>query len=77
MRVINKGEPNQLIINGMNAEQIEFTASVDGVVSNIFYIMTFVEGKENVYMIMAWTLSGNEEKYKDTLYDMSNSFSEI
>ncbi|MBT8256522.1 MAG: hypothetical protein KJO23_08280 [Bacteroidia bacterium] len=75
--LISKEEPKALKINGMNAEQIDFTGRVAGVDFDIFYVMTFVEGKDNLYMVMTWTLGSSEGKYKETFYEMADSFREI
>jgi hypothetical protein len=39
--------------------------------------MTFIEGAETLYMVMEWTLSNNEDTYKDTFKEMADSFKEI
>ncbi len=75
--VINLDAPKRLTIDGMDAEQVEFTGRVADVDSDIFYIMTFVEGRNNVYMIMTWTLGSSEEAYKETFYFMVDSFREL
>ncbi len=77
VRVIKKGEPKQITINGMATEQIEFEGRVTGVDYDIFYIMTFVEGKEDLYMIMTWTLSSSKDKYRNDFITMCNTFNEI
>jgi hypothetical protein len=77
VRVINKGEPKQITINGLAAEQIEFEGRVPGVDYDIFYIMTFVEGKEDLYMVMTWTLSSSKDKYRGDFLTMVNTFTEI
>ncbi len=74
---IEKKEPRQLTINGRDAEQVEFTASVAGVDNEFYYLITFVEGEKNVYMIMSWTLAMFEADHKSTFVDMANSFKEL
>ena len=75
--LIEEGEPNALTIDGKKAEQIEFTCQVPNANSNIFYVMTFVEGEDELYMIISWTLSLLEEENKDTFYAMADSFKEL
>lgn len=77
LQVIKNGTPKAMNINGMPAEQVEFTGRVKDVPYDIFYLMTFVEGDEDLYMIMTWTLSDSEDKYKPTLYTMAESFKEL
>jgi len=75
--VINQDVPRQLTIDGMDAEQVEFTGRVADVDSDIFYMMTFVEGRNDVYMIMTWTLANSKETYRETFYHMVDSFREL
>lgn len=65
---------NSLKINGNNAEKIEFNGKVPGVIYNINYQITFVEGATKAYMLMAWTLKRKKEKYRETFDYISNSF---
>ncbi len=73
----SKSDPVATTINGMAAEQIEFTARVPEVSYDIYYLMTFIEGRENIYMMMEWTLEENKAKYSDTFKEMAQSFTEI
>ena len=75
--VISQDAPNKFTIDGMDAEQVEFTGRVADVDSDIFYMMTFVEGRNDVYMIMTWTLGNSEQTYKETFYLMVDSFREL
>ena len=77
MTVIGPTATKKLTIDGMDAEQVEFTGRVADVDSDIFYMMTFVEGRNDVYMIMTWTLGNSEETYKKTFYKMVDSFREL
>ncbi len=77
MNMISRTEPKKVTINGLNAEQVEFTANVPEVDYDIFYLLTFVEGREHVYMIMEWTLAEYADKYKGTFYQMVDTFTEI
>lgn len=75
--VSNRSEPKKLTINGMQAEQVEFTGRVPDVAYDIYYLMTFIEGQENVYMMMEWTLGEYEETYRETFRQMAKTFREI
>ncbi|MEZ4857812.1 MAG: hypothetical protein R2781_03290 [Flavobacteriaceae bacterium] len=77
MQITRKERPVKMKINGMDAEQVEFVGRVAGIDFDIYYLMTFIEGKETLYMIMEWTLSSNENTYKDTFKYMANSFKEL
>ncbi|PHR46596.1 MAG: hypothetical protein COA32_10660 [Fluviicola sp.] len=73
MQIDKMSEPKSLTINGLNAEQIAIEGSVPGLNAKLYYLYTFVEGKDNVYMVMAWTLNSRKDKYADVLEEMSNS----
>ncbi|GAB5399338.1 MAG: hypothetical protein Aureis2KO_09230 [Aureisphaera sp.] len=77
MTMVERGTPKKVSINGMDAEQVEFTASVPEVDYDIYYLLTFVEGRENIYMVMQWTLAEYKETYKGTFYQMIDTFKEI
>ena len=72
--LIEENKPKTLTINGKKAEQIEFTCQVPNANSNIFYVMTFVEGENELYMIISWTLSLLEEEHKESFYAIASSF---
>lgn len=63
-----------LIINDMNAEVLAFNAKIPDVIYTIGYQFTYIEGKEKVYMLMAWSLKDKMKKYTDTFDYISNSF---
>lgn len=73
----NISEPVKLTIGGLSAEQVEFTARVPEVSYDIYYLMTFIEGRENIYMMMEWTLDENKETYKETFKKMAETFTEL
>ncbi|MEZ4779436.1 MAG: hypothetical protein R2786_08675 [Flavobacteriaceae bacterium] len=77
MKVNRMGEPQNIKINGLDAQQVEFVGRVPDIDFDIFYLMTFIEGKETLYMMMTWTLSANENTYKETFKHMAESFEEL
>lgn len=77
LTLLEEGEPDAVKINGNNAAQIEFTCQVPTANSNIFYVMTFIEGEDDLYMIISWTISLLEDDHKDTFYAMADSFKEL
>jgi len=70
----NKSEPQSLRINGLDAETVELDAIVNGMDNEISYFLTFVEGEDNVYMIMAWTLKDKKIEHKKTFKTIAESF---
>ncbi len=61
-------------INGKDAEVVAFDGKVQGVIYDISYLFTFVEGDDKVYMLMAWTLKNKRDKYQETFEYISDSF---
>jgi len=59
-------------INDLDAKRIKILAKVDGI--DITYVISHIEGKENVYQIMSWTLPDKIGKYEDTFIKINNSF---
>ena len=73
MNVENQSDPVQLKIDGMDAEMVDIDGTVEGVSEKISYFLTFVEGRENVYMIMSWTMTSRKETYKATFEKLAKS----
>jgi hypothetical protein len=71
-----RGEPNvkKATINGLDAEIVDFTGAVEGVESDIYYKLAFVEGTKNLYMIMTWTLATDKDKNTEEMDQMIQSF---
>lgn len=74
MDVKYKSDPMALSVNGLNAETVELDAQVEGIKYDIGYFITFIEGTENLYMIMEWTLQNRKEKYRTTFDQIARSF---
>jgi hypothetical protein len=74
MNVITKKDVIPSTINGLNAASAEIDATVEGVKQPISYFLTFVEGKEKLYMIMAWTLQTKKETHRNTFEVMAKTF---
>jgi len=69
---IERSTSKSLQINGLNAEMLTMDARVEG--TDVSYVLTFIEGTDNVYFIMAWTLKNRKEKYLGVLRDMAQTF---
>ena len=67
-------ESEMLKIKDLNAELVTITGKVTGVIYGISYTLAFIEGSEDVYMIMAWTLESRQNKYEKTFMQMIKSF---
>ncbi|MFT0715331.1 hypothetical protein [Flagellimonas lutimaris] len=69
-----KTKPEFLKINGLDAETMELDANIEGVANEISYFLTFIEGDDRVYMIMAWTLKNKKIEHKKTFKTIAESF---
>ncbi|HYC84685.1 MAG TPA: hypothetical protein VEB86_05655 [Chryseosolibacter sp.] len=77
MEVISKTEIKSFDINGLAATSVEIDANVEGVPAPITYFLTFIEGKETLYMIMAWTFRVKKGTYRGSFEKMARSFKEL
>ncbi|MCB0475311.1 MAG: hypothetical protein KDC69_06525 [Flavobacteriaceae bacterium] len=59
-------------INNYNARQVKITGNVDG--QDIGYIIAFIEGNDDVYMIMNWTLLDRLKRFENTFEVINSSF---
>lgn len=74
IEILHQSKPKSIKIKGLNAEIVEIDGAVEGVEVDISYFLTFVEGRENLYMIMAWTLKDMKEKHRADLEKIGKSF---
>ncbi len=66
-----------MTINNMEAVQVSFVGKVPGVDDEIAYILTFLEGEIDMYMIMTWTLNKYAKRYTGTYQKMAHSVREL
>ncbi len=64
-------------IGRLNAKRTQFEGKIEGVDEKIKYLITFVEGRNDLYMIMSWTLNDFSKKYLRTYHQIADSFQEI
>jgi hypothetical protein len=74
VNVLNKQDVKTFKINGLDAASVEIESEVEGVKFAIAYFITFIEGPDNLYMIMAWTRQDRKDKYRSTFEQMVQSF---
>jgi hypothetical protein len=72
--VISKTEVANFTINGADAATTEIDASIEGIKTPITYFLTFIDGKDNLYMIMAWTLREKKETHRPLFDEIAKSF---
>ena len=59
-------------INDLPARQIKAFGNIDGM--DISYVIAFVEGKDNIYMIMNWTIDDRFERLVSTFEHVNSTF---
>lgn len=64
-------------INGMESRQIAMDANVQGVDESISYWLGYVEGKDKMYSLMAWTLEGRKDDFEKEANTMIRSLKEL
>ena len=69
IKIVPKGN---IQINDLEARQSLMNGKVEDI--KISYLLTVIEGNENIYMLMSWTLPSRMKKYKNTFEYMHNSF---
>ena len=75
--IIKESELKNLKINGMQARMRAIDANIAGVAEPISYWLGYVEGKENMYTIMAWTLESRKDSYEAEANEMIKSIREL
>jgi hypothetical protein len=68
----NKEDVESSVINGLPFEIVKVDATSDGI--DIAYTIAYIDGPENVYMIMAWTEKDKREKNEALFQKMIKSF---
>lgn len=61
-------------IGGLESEIVDFIGMSEGIAEKIYYKFAFIDGKDNMYMVMAWTLASNKDKNSEEMDAMLNSF---
>lgn len=74
MKINDQSDVTSLKINGLDSESVEIDGNVNGIDEELSYFLTFVEGPENVYMIMSWTLKDKKEDHRAIFETIAASF---
>ncbi len=75
--VTSKSTMRKTKLNGNDARVVDVTGTQAGITDAMGFTVAFVEGKENLYMIMTWTFEKSKDKYQDDMDMMINSFKEL
>ncbi|UII79160.1 hypothetical protein [Flagellimonas sp. CMM7] len=77
MNIESETTPASMQVNGLDAEMVEIDGKVEGIEDKITYFLTFIEGDEKVYMIMAWTMQNRKDTYRMDFENITKSFALI
>lgn len=69
------GDATELTINGNAAQQYEVHGTVDNL--KVVYWLTTVEGEQNFYQVLAWTLESKAEANEPVFQEVVQSFKEV
>ncbi len=75
--VTSKSKVRKTKIGGAEARIADVAGTQAGITDAMGFTVAFVEGKENLYMIMTWTFEKDKSKYQDDMDMMINSFKEL
>lgn len=62
-------------VNGLNGQQLDITNYFESL--NVFYKMACIEGNDNLYFVVTWTLESYKDKHNDSMQKIIDSFKEI
>lgn len=68
-------EPIDTVINDLHARTVTVSGKVDGI--DIYYAIAFIDGRDNYYQVMTWTLKTKKDDFAERMDRMINSFKEI
>jgi hypothetical protein len=74
VEVLAKTEIKSFKVNGLKAKSLEVDGNLEGVNSAITYFLTCIEGKDKLYLVMAWTLQDRKDKHRETFKEMVKTF---
>lgn len=76
LEVISKSKIASFNANGVKAKSVEIDATLEGVSSPITYFITCIEGKDKLYLVLAWTLQNRKDTHRETFKRMVRTFRE-
>lgn len=75
--VSSKSTMRKSKINGCESRVVDVTGTQMGITDPMGFTVAFIEGKENLYMVMTWTFEKSKDKYQEDMDMMINSFKEL
>ncbi|MBO6515343.1 MAG: hypothetical protein JJ975_02230 [Bacteroidia bacterium] len=74
LKVSSQAAPVAKMINGLNSETVQVDGFYEGVDEEISYLLTAIEGDENLYLVMMWMLASDKEEKLPIFQKMVDSF---
>lgn len=75
MTISSKSEIKDTLINGLSARTVQIAGRTEGI--NAYFSLGFIEGENNYYQIMAWTLADTKYQYDSEITKLIYSFKEL
>lgn len=72
---LNRSDIMDTLINAMPAKMLTLSGRIENM--NLFYTVAFVEGKDNYYQILTWTLANRKSRYSDVMKRLVCSLKEL
>lgn len=73
--ITKESEVIDTTINQMPARLININATVEGL--KAYYALALIEGKNNYYQVLSWTVDSKEAEHKDLMKQIIYSFKEV
>jgi hypothetical protein len=74
MEVVNRSSFRKVAINGLKVEAIEIDAKLKELEELVSYYFYYIEGEEQLFTIMAWTLASKKAIYREKVKKMVRTF---
>ena len=75
--IYNETEFKDITFQGMPAKYKKVVATVPSITQKIVYWFAYIEGQENLYTMMAWSLESSEKEYDKHVMKMFKSLREL
>ncbi|MBR9860000.1 hypothetical protein GYB22_04500 [bacterium] len=75
MTITEESDLKEALINGLPARTIQITGTVEGV--ECFFTMAYIQGLNDYYQIMTWTLAEKKDDYSSRMMKLLHSFKEL
>ena len=74
MNILHQSNFEESKINTLNTQHLELLVKLGKIDENITYFINYIEGEENLYFVMAWTLESKKEVFNEKYKKIIASF---